>query len=135
MILCLFLFFSDFKAFKTSTCSIPWSSIVFVCFSNALPRGEQVNLSCSIILTWSDGSISLPLRNSYLSILLDDNTDFFTAYLLIWYCSFSSLILSLIPVIIFYILSKRFFLKREELCDARLVSVTKNKYGFTSHFL
>ena len=57
------------------------------------------------------------------------------ASLLISYCSFSTLILSSIVIISFYILSKRFFLKREELTDVRVVSITKNKYGFAVHFL
>ena len=35
----------------------------------------------------------------------------------------------------FYNLSKRLFLKREELSDARVVSITKNEYSFTVHFL
>ena len=35
----------------------------------------------------------------------------------------------------FYIVSKIFFLKREELSDARVVSVTKNAYDFAVHFL
>ena len=37
-------------------------------------------------------------------------------------------------MISFYILSKRFFLKREELSDARVVSITNNEYGFEVHF-
>ena len=32
------------------------------------------------------------------------------------------------------ILSKRFFLKCEELSDVRVVSITKNEYGFPLHF-
>ena len=35
----------------------------------------------------------------------------------------------------FYILSKRFFLKREGLSAARIVSVIKTEYGFEVHFL
>ena len=35
----------------------------------------------------------------------------------------------------FYVLSKRFSLKREELSDARVVSITKNEYGFSLRFL
>ena len=35
----------------------------------------------------------------------------------------------------FYILSKKFFLKREELCDGSVVSITKKEYGFTVHSL
>ena len=35
----------------------------------------------------------------------------------------------------FYILSKRFFLKRKGLSDARVASVTKKEYGFAVHFL
>ena len=41
--------------------------------------------------------------------------------------------LSLIVLISFYILSKRFFLKREELSDARVVSLTRKEYGFAVH--
>ena len=59
---CLFSF--KFKVFKVSTCFIPWSSIVFICFSNALLRGEKVNLACYFILLWSDDNISLPVRKS-----------------------------------------------------------------------
>ena len=33
----------------------------------------------------------------------------------------------------FYIPSKRFFLKREELSEARVVSITKKEYGFEEH--
>ena len=35
----------------------------------------------------------------------------------------------------FYILSKIFFLRREELSDARVVSITKKEYGFAVHLL
>ena len=35
----------------------------------------------------------------------------------------------------FYILSETFFLKREELSDEKLMSITKNNYGFKVHFL
>ena len=45
-------------------------------------------------------------------IFRDDNADIFAASLLISYCNFSSLIISSIVMISFYILSKRFFLKR-----------------------
>ena len=34
----------------------------------------------------------------------------------------------------FYVLSKRFFLKREESSDARVVSITRNKHGFAVNF-
>ena len=37
-------------------------------------------------------------------------------------------------MISFYILSKRFFLKREELSDATVVLITKKEYGFVVHF-
>ena len=123
-------FFSGSKAFKASTCFITWSSIVFICFSNALPRGEYINFACSITLLWSDVSISSPVRYSYLSILPDDNAEVFAASLLISYCSFSSLSLSSILLVNFYIISERFLLKREELSDARVVSTTKKEYGF-----
>ena len=57
------------------------------------------------------------------------------ASLLILYCSFLSLILLSIVTISFYILSKRFFLKREEISDARVVSITKSGYSFAVYFL
>ena len=38
-------------------------------------------------------------------------------------------------MISFYILSKRFFLKREGLSGARVVSLTKNKNDFAVYFL
>ena len=63
------------------------------------------------------------------------STDIFPASLLILYCTFSSLIISSITIISFYILSKRCFLKREKLSDTRVVSITKNEYGFTVNFL
>ena len=34
----------------------------------------------------------------------------------------------------FYIVSKIFFLKHEDLSDARVVSITKEEYGFVVHF-
>ena len=80
----------------------------------------------STLIRWN---ISSPVRYWYLSILRENYADIFAPSLLISYCSFSSLILSSI-VMINYILSKRFFLKREELSDARVVSITKKEYGF-----
>ena len=62
--------------------------------------------------------VSSPIRNSYLSILPDNNVDIFDASLLILCCNFSSLILSSIVVINFYL---SFFLKRDELSDSRRV--------------
>ena len=91
------LFSSDFKDFKTST----------------LPTGEFVNLACSIILFWLDGNISSPARNSYLSFSPGDNADGFAVSLLISYCTFSSLILSSVFQISFYINSRQFFLNSE----------------------
>ena len=38
-------------------------------------------------------------------------------------------------MISFYILSEILFLKREELSDVRVVSITKKEYGFAVHFL
>ena len=126
-------FFYTFKDFKASTCFIPWSSIAFICSSNALSSGEYVNLACSIILLWSDGNISTPVGYSYLPILLDYNADIFAASLLMSYCNFSFLILSSIIIISFYIPSKRFFLNRKRLTDARITAVTK-KIWFCSTF-
>ena len=117
-----------------SICFFPCSSTVFVCFSNALLTEEYVNFAYSIILLWSDGNISSPLIYSYLSILPDDNANIFVASQLISHCSFSALILSSIVVINFYI-SNRFFLKREELSDGGVVSITKKEYCSAVDFL
>ena len=51
------------------------------------------------------------------------------------YCSFLSLILSSVVEINFYILSEGFFLKREDLSGAEVVSIIKKEYGFGVHFL
>ena len=92
----------SFKASKASTWFFTWTSIVFVCFSKALPRVELENLDCSIICFWLEGNISSPVIYSYLLILPDDMADIFAASLLILYCSFSSLIWSSIVMIILY---------------------------------
>ena len=57
----------------------------------------------------------------------DYDADIFAASLLISYCKFSSLILSLIAILSFYILSKRFFLKLKGISDARVASITKKE--------
>ena len=85
-------------------------------------------VACSIICLRLESNISSPVRYSYLSILPDENVHIFAASLLILHCSFSSLILSSIAMITFYILSKRFFLKRKRLFNARVVSTTKTEY-------
>ena len=116
-----------FRKFKASTCCC-------VCFSKTCPKGEYVNLACSIIYLQLEGNIALPIRYSYLSILPDNKADIFAASLLILNCNFSSLILLSVLIISFHVLSKRFFLKREGLSGARVVSITKKEYGFAVHF-
>ena len=69
-------------------------------------------------------AMPLPVKYSYLSIFPDYNADTFAASQLISYCNFSALILPSVVIISFYILSKRFFLKRKGLSDARVVSIT-----------
>ena len=76
----------------------------------------------------------LLLQDSYLLIFPGDNVNDFVASPLIRYCSFSSLNLSLTARISFYLLSKRFFLKRKGLSDAKVVTITKKEYGFAVHF-
>ena len=104
--------------FTASTCVFYWSSIVFIGFSKA-------------------GNIYPPVRYSYLLILLDDDDDdddddIFAVSLLISYCSLLSLILSIVSVVLisFYILCKRFFLKRKRSSNARVVSIIEKEYGF-----
>ena len=112
-------------------------SLIFNCFYlffKCFTKWRIFKFSLFIILL-SDGNISSPVRYSCLSILPDDNVDIFVVSLLILYCSFSSLILSSSVMDSFHILSKRFFLKHEELSDARLVSITKKENGFAVHFL
>ena len=46
----------------------------------------------------------------------------------------SSLILLSVFIISFYILSKRFFLKRGGFSDAKVASITKKEYGFAVYF-
>ena len=84
-----------------------------------------MNLTCSIILLWSDGNISSPeeihIHQFYLMIML-------IFPLLLCQCQIV-VFLSLMSIVMigFNILSKRFFLKREELFDARVVSITKKE--------
>ena len=92
-------------------CCLSWSSIVFVCFFKAFLREEYVNLAYFISLPWSDGYTSSPLRYSYLSIFPDQNADIFAAFLLIAYCSCSTLILPSIAMISFHIFLKGSFWK------------------------
>ena len=110
----------------------PWFSIFFF-FFKAFPKGKWLNLSCFIALLWSGANISSHSKYSYLSLFADDNADTFAASSLIFYCNFSSLILTSIVVISFYVLSKIFFPKRKGLSDARVPSITKS--GFAVHFL
>ena len=77
------MLFNCFNLFPSSI-----SSIVFVCSSKACPNGEYVNLADSINLLWSDSKISSPARNSYLSILPNDDAEILAASLLILYCTF-----------------------------------------------
>ena len=60
------------------------------------------------------------MRQSYSSILPDDNDDIFGAFLLISRNSFSSLILSSFVLFSFYTFSK--VLHRKGLFDARVIS-------------
>ena len=73
---------------------------------------------------------SSPVTYSYLSILLDNKVHVFAASLSQSYCSFATVILSSIVMINFYILTKRLFLKRKGLSDARVLSLTKKEFVF-----
>ena len=89
-------------------------------------------LSCFILIRWQ---YFLSIRYSYLPILHEDNTDIFAASLFISYWSFSSSILPLIVIINVYAFSERFFMKRKEVSDARVASITKQEYGSAADFL
>ena len=107
--------------FKCFCFFCPWSLIVFFFFSKAFSK---------VSFFLAEGSISSPVRHSYLSIFPDDGADIFAAFLLISCCNFSSLILSSIVMISSYVISEVFFLKCERLIDARVASITKKQYGF-----
>ena len=126
---------SILKSFLAISLHFLWSLFISDRFSKFFPEREYVNLACSISLLWSEGSTPSPVRYLYLSTFPEDSTDIFASSLLIPYYSFSSLIWSSIVMIKFYILSKRFFLKREVLPDVRVASITKNEYSFTVHFI
>ena len=96
-----------------------------VWFSKAFPKEENENLASSLTPLWLGGSISSSVRNSYLSVFQDNNGQIFVASLLISYCGSYSLILSSVVMINFFVLSKRFFIKRQGLFVARVVSRTK----------
>ena len=66
----------------------PCSSIIFLYFSKAFPKGKYVNLACPIILLWSDDNVSSGVKYLHLSVLPDDKADIFAASLLISYCSY-----------------------------------------------
>ena len=74
---------------------------------------KYANWACSIIGLWLEGNISPPVKYSNLSTFQNDKTGIFAASLLTSYFSLSSLILSSIIIISFYIFSKRFFLERK----------------------
>ena len=53
----------------------PWSSTVYVCFFQVFPEKENaysiiILWACSVFLLWLGGSNFLPLKYSYVSILL-----------------------------------------------------------------
>ena len=106
-----------------------------VCFSKFFTQREHVNLACSIICLRLEGNISSPVRYSYLSIFPDINVYIVAAFLLTSYCSFLSLVLPSVVIISFYILFRRFFLKRKGLPDAIVVLVTKKEYGLAINFM
>ena len=71
------------------------------------------------------------INQFYLKLMLI----FLVTSLLISYCSFPSLILSSIVMINFFILSKRFFLKRKGSSDARVATMAKEEYVFSTIFI
>ena len=91
--------------------------IAFVYFSNSLLKEEYANLACCIICLLLKGNNSSHVRHSYLSIFASNNPDIFAASPLRLYCSVTCLILLSVVLISFYILSKRFFLKRKNLSN------------------
>ena len=51
------------------------------------------------------------------------------------YCNFSSLILSSVVIISFYVVSTRLFLKRKGLSDAKVASITKEIWFCSTFFV
>ena len=60
-----FVFRLYFKDLFLVFCFSAASLVAFVCFSKAFPKGEKVNVSCSITEFWSDGNIYWPVLCSY----------------------------------------------------------------------
>ena len=69
-------------------------------------------------------------EHSYLSILPDDNVDMFAVAMLMSYCYSLSPILSSTVMITLYASSSRW----NELSEGKVVSMNKNKNGFTVYF-
>ena len=113
----------------------PCSTRVFFCFFCVFLKEWSVNLTSSIALYRFGDNTSSRVRYSYLSILPNDNADLFVAALLMWYCNFSSLILSLMFMTTPSKPSNKFIKESRVLSDGRVVSVTKNEYGFALKFL
>ena len=92
----------------------------FISFSQWFPSQQ-----CSIILLWCEGNVSLFLKYLYLPNFSDYHVDIFTASHLIFYCSFSSLLVSSLVMISFYIPCKKLFLEHKGLSDGRVVWLTE----------
>ena len=114
--------FTDFKA---STC--------FSVYSNVFPKGDYINLACYIICFRLEGNIFFTCKIFIFVNFPGDNADVFAASLLASFYNSSSLILSSVVMIRFYILYKRFSLKRKELPDAKVAWITNKEYGFPAH--
>ena len=125
-------FSSGFKAFKASTCYILWSSIIFICFSNALQEGEYfetwIQKTLLILLLCFDQMVIF--LHLHLSILPYDNADIFGDSLLILYCSFYHQLWWL--VFMFFLKDSPWNVKNYLMQG--VVQKTKKGFGFVVHF-
>ena len=91
------LVFEWFLLLPTGLQNFDFSSLIFNCFYLVLESfyHSRICKFCFLIIwLWLKGNISSPVRDSYLSVLPDDNADGFAASLLVLYCKAMSRISS-----------------------------------------
>ena len=102
----------------------------FCLFFKSFSSWRIIKLCSSLLFCFNQTVIFLWLQDIHIYQLYPTIMPIFLL-LLCYYCILlSSLILSTIVMIRFYLFSKRFSLKLEELSNARVESVNKNEYGF-----
>ena len=110
--------------------SFPLFFNYFYLFFKSLAKRRVNKFGLFYYLFLIDSNISSPVRYSNLSILSDDKTDIFAAFLLISHCIFSSSVWSSIVMILLFI-----YLKIFSKSDGKVVLLTKKENGCAVHLL